>query len=153
MNASDGVVDVQGKFLGDLHVLPRAYIREVAAYECVELVREDLIEHFYVLMEICGKIKSLERRIAGRDRINDHQKPAFGNIDKKVAFGRMIVMARELDSFAAKFDRLLGLERWFRYQPVRILHLFQEIADVFKRNDFELFNVLECRGTTDMIFV
>jgi hypothetical protein len=104
-------------------------------------------------MEICGEIKSLERRIAGRDRINHHQKFGFGNVDKKVAFGGMIAMARELDGFAAKFDRLLGLERCVRYQPVRILHLFQEVADAFQRNDLELFNVLECRGTTDMIFV
>src|SRR5437899_2739335 len=55
MNAFDGVVDVHGKFVGQLHVLPRAYIREVPAYECVELVREDLIEHFQVLMEICTR--------------------------------------------------------------------------------------------------
>ena len=61
VDAFDRVLHVQGKFLGDLHVLPGAYIREVPAYECVELVREDLIEHFQVLMEICREIKSLER--------------------------------------------------------------------------------------------
>jgi hypothetical protein len=41
----DRVVYVQGKFFGDLDILPSAYIPKMTAYECVELVREDLIEH------------------------------------------------------------------------------------------------------------
>jgi hypothetical protein len=133
--------------------LPRAYIREVPAYECVELVREDLIEHFQVLMEICREIKSLERCIAGRNRINHHQKFGFGNVDEKVAFWRMIVMARELDSFVTKFDRLLGLECYVWHQPIRVVHFLQEVADAFERDDLEIFDVLECGGAADMIFV
>src|SRR6266404_8770860 len=65
VDAFHRVVHVQGKFLGDLDVLPRAYIREMPAYECVELEREDLIEHFQVLMEICREVKSLKGCIAG----------------------------------------------------------------------------------------
>jgi hypothetical protein len=114
-----------------------AYIREVAAYEGVELVREDLIEHFQVLMEICREIKSLERCTAGRNRINDHQKFGFGNVDKKVAFWRMIVMVPELHCFATKFDRLLGRKCYVWHQPIRVVHLLQEVADGFERDDFE----------------
>src|SRR6267154_4333 len=153
VDAFDRVVHVQGKFLGDLHILPSAYVRKMTADECVEFVREDLIEHFQVLMEICREIKSLERCIARCNRINDHQKFGFGNVDEKVAFWRMIVMARELDRFAAKFDCLLGLERYVWHQPIRVVHLLQKVTDAVERDDLEIFDVLECRGTTDMIFV
>src|SRR5229473_3773547 len=104
-------------------------------------------------MEICGEIKSLERCIAGSDRINDHQKSGFGNVNEKVAFGRMIAMARELDSFAAKLDRLLGLECYGWHQPIRVVRFLQEVADAFERDDLEIFDVLKCCGSADMILV
>src|ERR1700722_5426474 len=104
-------------------------------------------------MEICGEIKSLERRIAGRDRINDHQKFGLGNIDKKASFGGMIVRAPDLDNFATKFALLLGLECYVWHQPIRVVHFLQEVADPFERDDLEIFDVLECGGAADMIFV
>src|SRR6267143_2061884 len=54
VDAFDRVVHVQGKFLGDLYILPSAYVRKMTADEGVELIGEDLIKHSKVLMEICG---------------------------------------------------------------------------------------------------
>src|SRR5260370_33939584 len=104
-------------------------------------------------MESCREVKYLERGIAGRSRINDHQKFGFGNVDEKVAFWRMIVMASELDSLAANFDRLLGLECYVWHQPIRVVHLLQEVTGAVERDDLEIFDVLECGGAADMIFV
>jgi hypothetical protein len=49
----------------------------------------------------------------------------------------MILMARELHCFATKFDRLLGLECYVWHQTIRVVHLLQEVADGFERDDFE----------------
>jgi hypothetical protein len=72
MNALHGAIDVIREFLGNLDVFPGPRIGEMTAYECVELVSEDLVEHSEVLMKICRQIKSLERRIAGSYGVNRH---------------------------------------------------------------------------------
>src|ERR1700747_2798286 len=48
VNSLHGLVHVVRVFPGDLNILPSSGIGEVAAYEVVEFVREDFVEHLQI---------------------------------------------------------------------------------------------------------
>src|ERR1700730_12626977 len=125
----------------------------MAADKCVKLVRQQLIENLHVLMKVRGDVKPLERSITVGYAVNSHQEFSRWDITEEVTFIRMITMGGEFDSFAAKGERLSQLESDVRYQPIRIVHFLQKVADRIERNDLETLDVLESYGAADMIFV
>src|SRR5260370_21824070 len=124
MNAFNRVVNIQGELFRYLNILPRPRIRKMTAHKDVEVVGEELVEYLHVLMKIRRDIEPLERSIASGHAVNGHQKFGLRDIDKQVAFIRMIIVTREFDSLASKRERLLRLESYVGQQSIRIFHFF-----------------------------
>src|SRR5712664_1597145 len=66
VNSLDGLVHVVRVFLGDLNILPSPGIGKVAAYEIVEFVGEDFVEHLQILVKVGRQIKVLKRHVSRR---------------------------------------------------------------------------------------
>ena len=113
VNALYRIVDVIGKFLRNLNVFLLAYVSQMTAYKCIEVISEEFIKDLEVFVEIRSDIKTLKRSVARSYAVDRHQKFGLRNIDEEVAFMGVVEMARQFDGFASERDRLFRLKVTF----------------------------------------
>src|ERR1700752_1322082 len=89
----------------------------------VEVVGEQLIEDLEVLIEVARDIKALERRVAGGYAVDGHEEFRLREVDEKIAFIGMVVMASKFDGLAAEVDGLRRFEGHGGHQTVGIVVL------------------------------
>src|ERR1700687_3377120 len=129
MNALHCVENVHREFFCNFDILPVPSACKMTADKGVKLVRQQLIENLDVLMKVRGDVKPLERSITVGSAVNGHQEFSRWDINEEVTLIRMIIMGGEIDTFAAKGERLSRFKSDVRYQPIRIVHSLQKVAD------------------------
>src|ERR1700733_13140090 len=125
----------------------------MSANKSVEVVGEQLIEDLEVLIEVARDIEALERRVAGCYAVDGHEELRLQDVDEKIAFVGMVVMASKFDGLAAKVDGLRGFEGHGGHQPVGIVLSYSEVGDASKRDDMEAGDSFEGRRCANVILV
>src|SRR6201987_2580722 len=125
----------------------------MSANKGVEVVGEQLIEDLEVLIEVARNIEALERRLAGCYAVDGHEEFRLRDVDEKIAFIGMVVMASKFNGLAAKVDGLRGFEGHGGPQPVGIVLSLQEFGDGFKRDDLKPGDTFEGRRSANVILV
>ena len=129
----DGV-DRLPRALGDVghvllvqgHVVAGAEPAEVAADEVLPRVRERVRRRLDVAGDVLGQVGDVDRRPAGIDDVDEHQRVVVRQVDDDVV-GRVVgAVPGQVDPLAADLERAAVLERLLVRRPGRIVVAQQE---------------------------